>query len=154
MSFDELEKKYGSHVEELKRKEREEAKKTSSNLKKNEDYDIVKIESFDDAKRFSPYVSWCVTKKKSYFDSYTANGEKTFYFVVRKDFKNVDEDDQSYATSMLAILMQPDGSMDSSNGCTSRLNNGGKFMDPKQVQDLLGVDFYKTFSDEEKAREL
>lgn len=46
---------------------------------------------------------------------------------------------------MLAILVNPDGSMDSSSGCTSRLNDGGRFMNPKQVQDLLGVDFYKTF---------
>ena len=55
---------------------------------------------------------------------------------------------------MLAILVDADGSMDSSNGCTSRLNNGGRFMNAKQVQDLLGVDFYKTFSDEEKARKI
>ena len=154
LSFDELENKYGRYVEELKRKEREEAKKSLGGLKKNEDYDIVKIESFDDAERFRPYVSWCVTLDESLFDDYTTNGEKTFYFAVRKDFKDVAKDDPSYATSMLAILTYPDGSMDSSNGCTSRLNNGGKFMDPKQVQDLLGVDFYKTFSDEKKAIEL
>ena len=46
---------------------------------------------------------------------------------------------------MLAILINPDGSMDSNNGCTSRLNNGGRFMNPKQVQELLGVDFFDTF---------
>ena len=93
MSFDELEAKYGKHIEELKRKEREEAKSSLSNLKKNEDYEIVKIESFDDAKKFSPYVSWCVTKRNGYFDNYTNGGEKTFYFAVRKDFKTVPKDD-------------------------------------------------------------
>ena len=86
-----------------------------------------------------------MTQDESYFNDYTADGEKRFYFVVRKDFKTVPKEDQSYATSMLAILVNPDGSMDSSNGCTSRLNDGGRFMNPKQVQELLGVDFFETF---------
>ena len=46
---------------------------------------------------------------------------------------------------MLAILVNPDGSMNSNNGCTSRLNNGGRFMDPKEVQELLGANFFETF---------
>lgn len=145
MSFDELEAKYGPHVEELKKRERDEAQSGSSKTKKNEDYTIVSISSFDDAKKFSRYVSWCVTKEEFYFDDYTAKGENKFYFVIRKDFKTVQKDDQSYATSMLAILIDIDGSMDSNNGCTSRLNNGGRFMNPKQVQDLLGVNFFETF---------
>ena len=145
MSFDELEAKYGKYVEDLKKREREATQSDSNKTKKNEDYTIVRINSFVDAKKFSQYVSWCVTKEKYYFDDYTANGENQFYFAIRKDFKTVSKKDPSYATSMLAILVNSDGSMDSSNGCTSRLNNGGRFMDPRQVQDLLGVDFYKTF---------
>ena len=86
-----------------------------------------------------------MTQDESYFNDYTASGENKFYFAIRKDFKTVLKDDPSYATSMLAILVDSDGSMDPSNGCTSRLNDGGRFMDPKHVQDLLGVDFYKTF---------
>lgn len=86
-----------------------------------------------------------MTQDESYFDDYTADGENKFYFVIRKDFKTVQKEDPSYATSMLAILVNADGSMDSNNGCTSRLNNSGRFMNPKQVQDLLGVDFYNVF---------
>ena len=146
MSFDQLESKYGKYVEEIKRREREEAQSSLSKTKKrNEDYSIVKIDNFDDAQKFSKYVPWCVTDEEGYFNDYTANGENRFYFVIRKDFKTVLKEDPSYATSMLAILINPDGSMDSNNGCTSRLNNGGRFMNPKQVQELLGVDFYKTF---------
>ena len=146
MSFDELEAKYGKYVEEIKRREREEAQSSLSKTKKrNEDYSIVKINTFNDARKFNQYVSWCVTDGEGYFDDYTVNGENRFYFVIRKDFKTVSEEDPSYATSMLAILINPDGSMDSNNGCTSRLNTGGRFMTPKEVQELLGVDFYKTF---------
>ena len=145
MTFDELEAKYGKYVEELKRKEREEAKSSLSKFKKNKDYRIVGIDSFEEAQKFSDYVTWCVTQEQHYFDYYTADGESKFYFVIRNDFKTVPKEDPSYATSMLAILINPDGSMDSNSGCTSRLNNGGRFMNPKQVQDLLGVDFYKTF---------
>ena len=145
MTFDELEAKYGKHVDELKRRERKEAQTSFSKTKRNKNYSIVSIDSFDDAYEFSDYVSWCVTQDEDYFDDYTANGENHFYFVLRKDFKTISKNDPSYATSMLAILINPDGSMDSNSGCTSRLNNGGRFMTPKQVQDLLGVDFYKTF---------
>ena len=145
MSFDQLDAKYGKYVEELKRREREEAQTGSSKTKKNEDYSVVSIDSFEDASEFSDYVSWCVTQDEEYFDDYTHKGENRFYFVLRKDFKTISQNDPSYATSMLAILINPDGSMDSNSGCTSRLNNGGRFMNPKQVQDLLGVDFYKTF---------
>ena len=145
MSFDQLEAKYGQYVEELKRREREEAKSSLSKSKKNKDYRIVRIDSFEDAQKFSNYVSWCVTEDDGYFDDYTHKGESRFYFVLRKDFKTISKNDPSYATSMLAILINPDGSMDSNNGCTSRDNDGGRFMNPKQVQDLLGVDFYKTF---------
>ena len=145
MTFDQLEARYGKYVEELKRREREEAQTGSSKTKKNEDYSVVSIDSFEDASEFSDYVSWCVTQDEDYFNNYTADGESKFYFVIRKDFKTVLKEDPSYSTSMLAILINPDGSMDSNSGCTSRLNNGGRFMNPKQVQDLLGVDFYKTF---------
>ena len=145
MTFDELEAKYGKYVEEIKRREREEAKSNLGNLKRNEDYSIVSINTFDDARKFNQYVSWCVTDGEDYFNDYTANGENRFYFVIRKDFKTVSQKDPSYATSMLAILINPDGSMDSNNGCTSRLNNGGRFMNPKQVQELLGVNFFETF---------
>ena len=131
MSFDQLEAKYGQYVEELKRREREEAKSSLSKSKKNKDYRIVKIDSFEDASEFSDYVSWCVTEDEDYFNDYTANGENRFYFVIRKDFQTVQEKDPSYATSMLAILINLDGSMDSNSGCTSRLNNGGRFMNPK-----------------------
>ena len=145
MTFDELEAKYGKHVDELKRRERKEAQTSLSKIKRNEDYSIVSIDSFEDSQKFSDYVSWCVTQDENYFNSYTNNGENRFYFAIKKDFKTVPKEDPSYATSMLAILINPDGSMDSNSGCTSRLNNGGRFMNPKQVQDLLGVDFYKTF---------
>ena len=74
-----------------------------------------------------------MTQNKSNFNDYTAGGENRFYFAIRKDFKTVSEKDPSYSTSMLAILVNPDGSMDSSNGCTSRLNDGGRFMNPMQV---------------------
>ena len=102
-----------------------------SKTKRNEDYSIVSIDSFEDAQKFSDYVSWCVTQDENYFNSYTHNGENRFYFVLRKDFKTVATHNPSYATSMLAILINPDGSMDSNSGCTSRLNNGGRFMNPK-----------------------
>ena len=38
------------------------------------DYDIVRIDSFEEAKEYGDFTSWCVTHSSGMFDSYTKNG--------------------------------------------------------------------------------
>ena len=55
----------------------------------NKQYKIYRIDSFEEAKKFSPYTSWCVTKNENIYDAYRNNGYGLFYLCVRDDFKSV-----------------------------------------------------------------
>ena len=50
-------------------------------------YEIVKINSFDQAEEYGDYVSWCVTHDDAMYDSYTGNGNGVFYFCLRDGWK-------------------------------------------------------------------
>lgn len=117
----------------MKADEKKRAVSRAYNLTKNKDYDIIPIESFKEASEFSKYVSWCVTHDEDAFYRYTKNGTNRFYFCIRKDYKTVrkengnpDDPLDDYGLSMMAILIDDDGSMDSSDGCTLRWNKRRK----------------------------
>ena len=118
----------------------------------NTHYKIYKIESFEKAKKFSPYTSWCVTKGEDNYDAYTNNGYGLFYFCVRDDFKAVKAvpsegcplDD--YGLSMIATSVDEDGRC---NTITCRWNhgNGGNdnIMTTMQLSKLIGRNYYEVF---------
>ena len=118
----------------------------------NTHYKIYKIESFEEASKFSPYTSWCVTKGEDNYDAYTNNGYGLFYFCIRDDFKSVEEvksegcplDD--YGLSMIATSVDEDGKC---NTITCRWNhgNGGNdnIMTPMQLSKLIGRNYYQVF---------
>ena len=112
---------------------------------RNENYQIVKISSFDEANKYSVFTDWCITHYESYYNDYTNHGENTFYFALRNGYQsesrkpgaNTPLDD--YGLSMLAILVSPHRSM---LRCTCRWNhaNGGtdNILTTKELCDLLG----------------
>ena len=129
-------------------------------------YDIVKIRSFEESSQYAKYTTWCVTRYDNMWDSYTAGGERPFYFCLRKDFKTAKEEVtencplDDYGLSMIAVSVNPDGSP---NTITCRWNhdNGGNdtVMTPEQLSNIINRNFYETFTpntpeDIEKAREL
>ena len=128
------------------------AKIENANYKRNTRYEIVKIEDFKQASQYGKYTSWCVTHYDSMLDNYTHGGSGRFYFCLRDDYKTIEKEKgencplDEYGKSMIAISVNSDGSL---NTCTCRWNhdNGGNdnIMDTKQISELLGVDFYKTF---------
>ena len=61
----------------------------SNTYTRNSNYDIVRINSFEEASEYSKYTSWCITKEHSAFDSYTNDGINQFYFCLEKGFENV-----------------------------------------------------------------
>ena len=117
------------------------------------EYTIIPITSFEDAKRYGRYTSWCVTHGESAYDSYTKGGEK-FYFCLRNGFENVSKkagenaplDD--YGLSMISVLVDCMGDLDR---VTTRWNHdfGGEnhpeLSTTEQLEDLLNVNFYNTF---------
>ena len=123
-------------------------------------YNVVRIDSFEDASNYGRYVSWCVTHDEGMFDSYTSNGVNQFYFCLRNGFKGVKEvpgkgcplDD--YGLSMIAVSVTENGML---NTCTCRWNhdNGGNdnIMDTKEISEVIGARFYDVFKPNNKFKE-
>ena len=120
--------------------------------RKNNNYTIVPINSFDEATKYAEYNEWCVTYSEEMFDDKTCHGAGRFYFCLRNGFENVPKkvgpnaplDD--YGLSMIAVSVTMEGEP---NSITCRWNhdNGGSdsVMDDEQLSDLLGVNFYSVF---------
>jgi len=133
----------------------EQDKKDVSSLQydeQNSQYQIVKINSYEEAEEYAWYVDWCVTHDVEMYNSYTNCGECIFYFCLRDDYEDIEEiqgencplDD--YGLSMIAVSIHPDGSC---NTITCRWNhsNGGNdsIMTPKQLSQIINRNFYQTF---------
>ena len=52
----------------------------------NEEYEIVHIKNFEEAKPYHAYTSWCITSSEQMWDSYSANGLNNVYFILKKGF--------------------------------------------------------------------
>ena len=118
----------------------------------NSKYEIVKINSFDEAEEYAPYVSWCVTQFEDMYDTYTGNGSGVFYFCLRDGWENEPEEKgencplDDYGLSMIAVSVNFDGSV---NTITCRWNhdNGGNdtIMTTKQLSEIINMNFYSVF---------
>lgn len=149
MSFDDL-MKYKPELDEYLKRDRDALNNMS--FDKKSDYDIIAINSFEQAETYGKYTSWCVTKEEMAFDHYTHEGLGRFYFCLTPGFQNVQKTKgegcplDEYGKSMIAISVNDDGSL---NTCTCRWNhdNGADdyMMDTKKISEFFGVNFYKTF---------
>ena len=120
--------------------------------RKNNDYTIVPINSYEEATKYAKYNEWCVTYSEDMFDDKTCHGAGRFYFCLRNGFENVPKKVgpnaplDEYGLSMIAVSITMEGEP---NSITCRWNhdNGGSdsVMDDEQLSDLLGVNFYNVF---------
>ena len=125
------------------------------------DYEIVRIDSFEQAEEYGDYVSWCVTHDESMFNSYTSDGINQFYFCLKNGFENVEEVESEgcpldeYGLSMIAVSVNGDGML---NTCTCRWNhsNGGddSIMDAKEISQVIGMNFFEVFKPNNKWKDL
>ena len=118
----------------------------------NTHYKIYKIDSFEEASKFSPYTSWCVTEGENNYDAYTNNGYGLFYFCIRDDFKAVKAvpsegcplDD--YGLSMIATSVDEDGRCNTITCRWNHDNNGNdNIMTPMELSKLIGRNYYQVF---------
>ena len=129
----------------------------SMNFEGKSQYDIVRIDSFEQSQQYGKYTSWCVTHDENMFNSYTNDGIGQFYFCLRHGFENekaVKGENcplDNYGLSMIAVSVDENGRL---NTCTCRWNhdNGGNdsIMDPKQISEVIGMNFYQTFKPNNK----
>ena len=141
-----------STVDAASQKTRDEVNAQQYNSEGRNGYKIVTINSFEEAQEYGKYTSWCVTHSLTNYESYTKNGYNQFYFCLKEGFENVQKVKSKgcpldeYGLSMIAISVDPQGELAT---CTCRWNhdNGGNdnIMNPRQISDLLGLNFYDTF---------
>ena len=133
----------------------------SMNFEGKSQYNIVRIDSFEQAQQYGKYTSWCVTHDENMFNSYTNDGIGQFYFCLRYGFENekaVKGENcplDNYGLSMIAVSVDENGRL---NTCTCRWNhdNGGNdsIMNPKQISEVIGMNFYQTFKPNNKWKDL
>lgn len=119
---------------------------------RNRDYEIVRIDSLEQAKKYARYCQWCVCHFEHRWNEYTANGRNQFYFCLRNDYKNVEKVQgetfpyDNYGMSMIAVSVSSDGTINSS---TTRWNHGNNANDDMfseiGLSKLLGLNFYTVF---------
>ena len=128
----------------------------SMNFEGKSQYNIVRIDSFEQAQQYGKYTSWCVTHDEDMFNSYTHNGIGQFYFCENEEAGECENCPlDNYGLSMIAVSVDENGRL---NTCTCRWNhnNGGNdsIMDPKQISEVIGMNFYQTFKPNNKWKEL
>ena len=125
------------------------------------DYDIVRIDSFEQAKEYYKYTNpdsrWCLTHMENQYMSYTCDEINQLYFCLKRGFENIENIPgkntplDEYGLSMLSIIVNENGEL---VHCTCRWNhdNGGtdNVMNEKQISEVVGVNFYKTFKPNNK----
>lgn len=131
--------------------ENDKTKSSEKSYIKNTEYQIVPINSFEEAEKYGVYTSWCVTHSRNMFSSYTSSRSK-FYFCLKNGFENIKPNIgqnaplDEYGLSMIAVCVRSDGSL---RTCTCRWNhdNGGNdnIMNVEELEKLFGCNFYETF---------
>lgn len=143
--------------EEIKQAQEKEKKEVDSgDYSGQSNYDIVRIDSFEDATPYYQYTyngsRWCLTYMRNQYDAYTDKGANQIYFCLKKGFKTIkpivgeNAPLDEYGLSMLSIIVDSKGRL---KDCTTRWNhaNGGsdQAMNVKQISEVVGVNFYQTF---------
>lgn len=124
----------------------------SENAEARSQYNIVKIDSFKEAKQYGKYTTWCVAHYKDMYKSYTNDGERVFYFCLKNGFENEPEKKgqgcplDSYGLSMIAVLINMDGSVNTIT-CRWDHDNGGNdnIMTPKELSKVIKMNFDDVF---------
>ena len=122
------------------------------------DYEIVKIDSYQDASRYKSYTSWCVTQNSSHFESYSSDGMNQFYFCLKKGFENIEKDNKDaplneYGLSMISVCVDYNGMP---LYVTTRYNhefngeNNENLCSPRQVSEVINMNFFEVFKPSKK----
>ena len=159
MSAQDLIQRFAKNVEMDVEKDRERI--NSMQFEGESQYDIVRIDSFEQSSQYGKYTDWCVTHYEDMFDSYTSNGINQFYFCLKKGFEKVLEKEgkncplDEYGLSMIAVSVNEKGVL---NTCTCRWNhsNGGSdnIMDTEKISEVIGMRFYEVFKPNNKWNEM
>ena len=128
---------------------------------KNE-YKVVRIDSFEQARQYGGYNDWCLAQPdgKNMYDAYTSDGVNQLYIILRDGFENEprkvgpNAPYDSYGLSMMTVIVDPYGQMTQS---TTRWNHENGSSDsaftPKTMSEAIGRNFYEVFKPNTKFKD-
>ena len=151
LTFEKLSEQTTEGMEQAYKLERERLGSTDFG-ERNTSYNIVKINSFEEASEYGKYTPWCVTHEIKAFNDYTNNGICVFYFCLKDGFESIPEKIgencplDEYGLSMLAVCVDENGECKTIT-CRWNHSNGGNdnIMSTDELSRLLGVNFYEVF---------
>ena len=162
LSADELISKFKQARENNVKQEKQEINRMKFGVS---DYEIVRIDSFNDAKKYynhtNPNSRWCLTHMSNMYDGYTCDGMNQIYFCLKHGFKDIkpivgeNAPLDEYGLSMLSIIVNEEGEL---AYCTTRWNhaNGGNdsAMDAVEISKVVNVNFYEVFKPNTKWKDM
>lgn len=155
LSFSELDKTFAPIIAKYDEVERLKSSSQENERTPNANYQIVRINSFDDAFKYRENVDWCVCKEEDAYDRYVGDNGSIFYFCLLNGYEDVKKERSKgypydeYGLSMIAVTVDINGNYET---CTLRWNHdvpsehdAEHMLNVSQLEELLGVSFYKTF---------
>ena len=142
--------------------EKDKAELAKTRYAERPEYNIVRIDSFEQARQYGGYNDWCLAQDDGEvnYDQYTSNGANQLYFILRDGFekeprvKGENAPYDSYGLSMMTVIVDPEGMMTQS---TTRWNHENDSSDsaftPKQISEIIGRNFYETFKPNTKFKD-
>ena len=162
LSADELISKFKQVRENNVKQEKQEINRIKFGVS---DYEIVRIDSFNDAKKYYKYTNpnsrWCLTHMDDMYSNYTCDGINQIYFCLKNGFEDIKQIKgknaplDEYGLSMLSIIVNDEGEL---AYCTTRWNhdNGGNdsAMDAVEISKVVNVNFYEMFKPNTKWKDI
>ena len=162
LSAEELISKFKRVRENNVKKEKEEINRIKFGVS---DYEIVKIDSFNDAKKYYKYTNpdsrWCLTYMENMYNSYTCDGINQIYFCLKHGYENIEPyvgenaPLDEYGLSMLSIIVNEEGEL---SYCTTRWNHDNKgndsAMNAVEISEVVNVNFYEVFKPNTKWKDM
>lgn len=146
---------YDEFKERIKADEKAEDEKIAVQDYGNESngYEIVTINSFEDAQKYHEYTQWCVTHSRDMYNKYTSDDNCTFYFCLRNGYKHEPREVgdgcplDSYGLSMLAVRVRVDDGAYVGTTCRWNHDHGGSddVMSKSRLCEIVGVNFEEAF---------
>ena len=142
--------------------EKDKAELAKTQYVERPEYNIVRIDSFEQATQYGGYNDWCLAQDdgEDNYDQYTSNGVNQLYFILRDGIENEprikgeNAPYDSYGLSMMTVIVDPDGMMTQS---TTRWNHENDSNDsaftPKQISEIIGRNFYEVFKPNTKFKD-
>ena len=129
------------------------------------DYEIVKIDSFNDAKKYYKYTNpnsrWCLTHMENMYSSYTCDGINQIYFCLKHGYEDIEPyvgenaPLDEYGLSMLSIIVNEEGEL---AYCTTRWNHDNEgndsAMNAVEISEVVNVNFYEVFKPNTKWKDM